>query len=175
MAGTAKKTDPKLWDKVKKEVTDGDKGGKPKQWSARKAQLATAEYKKEGGGYDGAKTGDNHLSQWTKEEWGTKSGAKSGETGERYLPSQARSSLTDSEYKRSTEKKRADTAKGKQFSAQPKDVAKKTARHRDTGGGKAGRGGLDGMTRQDLMVRAAEKGVKGRSRMKKEELVAALS
>ena len=175
MAGTAKKTDPKLWDKVKKEVTDGDKGGKPKQWSARKAQLATAEYKKEGGGYDGAKTDDNHLSQWTKEEWGTKSGAKSGETGERYLPSQARSSLTDSEYKRSTEKKRADTAKSKQFSAQPKDVARKTARHRDTGDGKAGRGGLDGMTRQDLMARAAEKGVKGRSRMKKEELVAALS
>ena len=81
MAGTAKKTDPKLWDKVKKEVTDGDKGGKPKQWSARKAQMATAEYKKEGGGYDGAKADDNHLSHWTKEDWGTKSGAKSGETG----------------------------------------------------------------------------------------------
>ena len=179
MAGTAKKTDPKLWDKVKKEVTEGDKGGKPKQWSARKAQLATAEYKKEGGGYDGAKTDDNHLSQWTQEEWGTKSGSKSGETGERYLPKKARASLKDSEYERSTEKKRADTAKGKQFSAQPKDVAKKTAKHRDTGAGKAGTskagGGLDGMTRQDLMARAAEKGVKGRSRMKKEELVAALS
>ena len=175
MAGTAKKTDPKLWDKVKKDVTDGDKGGKPKQWSARKAQLATAEYKKEGGGYEGARSGDNHLSQWTREEWGTKSGGKSGETGERYLPKEARKSLKDSEYKRSTEKKRADTAKGRQFSAQPKDVAKKTAKHRDTGhGGKQG-GTLDGMTRQALMARAAEKGVKGRSRMKKAELVAALS
>ncbi len=171
MTTTAKKTDPKLWDKVKKEVTDGDKGGKPKQWSARKAQLATAEYKKEGGGYEGAKTADNHLAQWTEEEWGTKSGAKSGETGERYLPREARKSLTDSEYKRSTEKKRADTAKGKQFSAQPKDVAKKTAPHRDTGHGK----NLSGLTRQALLAKAAEKGVKGRSRMKKEELVAALS
>ncbi len=171
MTTTAKKTDPKLWDKVKKEVTEGDKGGKPKQWSARKAQLATAEYKKEGGGYDGAKTADNHLAQWTKEEWGTKSGDKSGETGERYLPKEARKSLTDSEYKRSTEKKRADTAQGKQFSAQPKDVAKKTAAHRDTGHG----GDLAGMTRQALLAKAAEKGVKGRSRMKKEELVAALS
>ena len=176
MATTAKKTDPKLWDKVKKEVTDGDKGGKPKQWSARKAQLATAEYKKEGGGYEGTKTEDNHLAQWTKEEWGTKSGDKSGETGERYLPKEARTSLTASEYKRSTEKKRADTAKGKQFSAQPKDVARKTAKHRETGHGDARQGGgLGGMTRQALMAKAAEKGVKGRSRMKKEELVAALS
>ena len=175
MTTTAKKTDPKLWDKVKKEVTDGDKGGKPKQWSARKAQLATAEYKKEGGGYDGAKTDDNHLAQWTKEEWGTKSGAKSGETGERYLPKEARKSLKDSEYARSTEKKRADTAKGRQFSAQPKDVAKKTARHRDTGHGSEGGGELGGMTRQALMAKAAEKGVRGRSRMKKEQLVAALS
>ncbi len=175
MATTAKKTDPKLWDKVKTEVTDGDKGGKPKQWSARKAQLATAEYKKEGGGYEGAKSEDNHLSQWTKEEWGTKSGKKSGETGERYLPKDARKSLKDSEYARSTAKKRADTAKGRQFSAQPKDVAEKTAKHRDTGH-KAGHGGaLDGMTRQALMAKAAEKGVKGRSRMKKEQLVAALS
>ena len=175
MATTAKKTDPKLWDKVKKEVTEGDKGGKPKQWSARKAQLATAEYKKEGGGYQGGKSEDNHLSQWTKEDWGTKSGAESGKTGERYLPKEARASLTDSEYKRSTKKKRADTAEGKQFSAQPKDVAKKTAAHRDTGGRRAGGSRLDGMSKQDLMARAAEKGVKGRSRMTKQDLVAALS
>lgn len=187
MTTTAKKTDPKLWDKVKTEVTEGDKGGKPKQWSARKAQLATAEYKKEGGGYEGAKSEDNHLSQWTKEEWGTKSGEKSGETGERYLPKEARKSLKGSEYARSTAKKRADTAKGQQFSAQPKDVAKKTAKHRDTGhadaghsdaghdANKPGKTGLGGMTRQALMARAAEKNVKGRSRMTKEELVAALS
>lgn len=55
MSGTAKKTDPKLWEKVKTQVTKSDKGGKPGQWSARKAQMATAEYKKEGGGYAGKK------------------------------------------------------------------------------------------------------------------------
>ena len=75
MAGTAKKTDPKLWDEVKTEVTEGDKGGKPGQWSARKAQLATSEYKSKGGNYEGPKTEDNHLRQWTEEEWGTKSDA----------------------------------------------------------------------------------------------------
>ncbi len=128
-AKTADKTDPALWDKVKAEVTEGDKGGKPGQWSARKAQLAVNEYKHEGGGYEGGKSPDNHLAQWTREEWGTKSGAESGKTGERYLPKEAREALTDQEYKRTTAKKRADTAKGKQFSAQPKDVAAKTAPH----------------------------------------------
>ena len=54
MAGTARKTKPELWDKVKTKVTKGEKGGKPGQWSARKAQLATQEYKAAGGGYAGA-------------------------------------------------------------------------------------------------------------------------
>jgi hypothetical protein len=133
MAGTAEKTDPKLWDRVKKEVTDSEKGGRKGQWSARKAQLASAEYKKKGGGYKGAKTADNHLVQWTEEDWGTKSGRASKSTGERYLPRKAREKLSDGEYNRTTAKKRKDTAKGKQFSSQPADVAKKTAGARKTG------------------------------------------
>ncbi len=165
MAKTAQKTDPKLWDKVKAEVTEGEKGGRPGQWSARKAQMATQEYKKEGGGYEGAKASDNHLAQWTHEEWGTKSGDESGKTGERYLPKSARDHLSDAEYRRTTEKKRADTAKGRQFSAQPEDIAKKTARDRGTG---------HGATRADLLRQAARKGIAGRSRMKKADLEKAL-
>ncbi len=165
MAKVAEKTDPKLWNKVKTDVTEGDKGGKPGQWSARKAQLATQEYKKEGGDYKDAKSSDNHLTQWTKEEWGTKSGAESGKTGERYLPEKAREQLSDAEYKRTTDKKRLDTAKGKQFSAQPKDVAAKTAKHRKTG---------PGTTRSDLLKQAADKGIAGRSKMKKAQLEKAL-
>jgi hypothetical protein len=135
MAATAEKTDPKLWDAVKRRVTEGDKGGKPGQWSARKAQLATQEYTKAGGGYNGRKPADNHLAAWTHEEWGTRSGRASGETGERYLPKQARAHLTNAEYARTTAKKRADSAKGKQFSAQPKGVAAKTAQDRAAGHG----------------------------------------
>ena len=127
MAGTAEKTDPKLWDRVKKEVTASEKGGRKGQWSARKAQLASSEYKKKGGGYKGPKKADNHLSQWTKEDWGTKSGRASKSTGERYLPRKAREKLSDEEYSRTTAKKRKDTAKGKQFSSQPADVAKTPA------------------------------------------------
>ena len=74
------------------------------------------------------------LDSWTKEEWGTKSGKNSTQgkdaTGERYLPKKARESLTDEEYNRSTAKKRAAIRKGKQFSKQPDDVARKSARHR---------------------------------------------
>ena len=127
MAGTAEKSDPKLWDRVKKEVTASEKGGRTGQWSARKAQLASSEYKKKGGGYKGPKKADNHLAQWTGEDWGTKSGRTSKSTGERYLPRKAREKLSDEEYDRTTAKKRKDTAKGKQFSSQPTDVAKKAA------------------------------------------------
>jgi hypothetical protein len=163
MAATAEKTDPKLWERVKAKVTKGDKGGKPGQWSARKAQLAVHDYKEAGGTYKGKKSADNHLAQWTKEEWGTKSGKESGKTGERYLPKKARESLSDGEYKRSTEKKRADTRKGKQFSAQPKDVARKAAAAR--------RGGA---TVAELRKAAAAKNVPGRSRMNKEQLMRAV-
>lgn len=164
MSETAEKTDPKLWEKIKKRVTAGDKGGDKGEWSARKAQLAVAEYKKAGGGYRGKKGADNHLAEWTREEWGTKSGKESGETGERYLPKKAREALSDSDYKRTTAKKRADTAKGKQFSAQPRDVARKTsmARHGEP-------------TKADLMAQARKQDIKGRSTMTKAELQEALA
>jgi hypothetical protein len=39
-----KYSDPKLRDEVKEEIHNGDKGGAPGQWSARKAQMMAAEY-----------------------------------------------------------------------------------------------------------------------------------
>ena len=45
-----KYTDPELRDEVKEEIHQGDKGGAPGQWSARKAQMMASEYKKRGGG-----------------------------------------------------------------------------------------------------------------------------
>ena len=164
MASSAERSDPALWERVKHEVTAGGKGGDPGEWSARKAQLAVQRYKAEGGGYKGRKAADNHLAQWTKEEWGTKSGEASKATGERYLPKHSRAALSEEEYNRTTAKKRADTAKGKQHSAQPSDVAAKTADAR-----------LADLPRTELLKRAAQHKVAGRSRMKKDELVHALS
>ncbi|WP_217476340.1 DUF5872 domain-containing protein [Stutzerimonas stutzeri] len=166
MSATAKKTDPKLWERVKQDVTRGDKGGEPGQWSARKAQYAVQEYKKRGGGYEGGKAADNQLREWTREDWGTQSGKPSGETGERYLPKHAREALSDEEYARTTRKKRADARRGQQHSKQPVDVADKTRRAREPA--------LSGLTKPALMRRAAQHDIRGRSTMKKAELIAAL-
>ena len=76
-------------------------------------------------------------SQKSLDSWTEESGAlslartlpKAKITGERYLPKKARESLSDQEYARSTARKRAARRKGQQFSKQPDDIAKKTARH----------------------------------------------
>lgn len=74
------------------------------------------------------------LKKWGRESWGTKSGKPSTQgakaTGERYLPKKAREALSPAEYAATTRAKREGTRKGKQFVAQPKKIAKKTAKHR---------------------------------------------
>ena len=77
------------------------------------------------------------LKKWGEQDWGTKSGKKSSDTGERYLPKKAREALSDSEYAATSAKKRKDKAAGKQHSAQPKKIAEKTAKFRMAKGGKA--------------------------------------
>lgn len=70
------------------------------------------------------------LVKWTKQDWGTKSGKKSSETGERYLPKAAREALSPQEYAATTKAKRKGTAKGEQYVSQPKKIAEKTAKYR---------------------------------------------
>jgi hypothetical protein len=70
------------------------------------------------------------LKSWTKQKWRTKSGKKSSETGERYLPTAAIKALSPSEYAATTRAKRAGTRAGKQFVKQPKKIQKKTAQFR---------------------------------------------
>lgn len=130
MASTAVKTNPALWERIVKRVKAGSKGGDRGEWSARKAQLAVALYKKAGGGYRGKKSADNSLSKWSKQNWTTKSGKPSSVTGERYLPKKAIDALTSSEYARTSRAKRAGTKKSKQFVSQPKDIAKKVRKYR---------------------------------------------
>ena len=72
------------------------------------------------------------LKSWTKQKWRTKSGKPSAQTGERYLPTAAIKSLSSSEYAATTRAKRKGKAAGKQHVAQPKKIAKKTARYRRT-------------------------------------------
>ena len=70
------------------------------------------------------------LKAWGDQKWTTKSGKKSSETGERYLPKAAIKALSPQEYAATTKAKRAGKAAGKQFVAQPKSIAKKTAGYR---------------------------------------------
>lgn len=76
------------------------------------------------------KASQKSLKDWTKQEWSTKSGKPSSETGERYLPKKAIGALSSAEYAATTKAKREGMAKGKQFVAQPKGIAKKTAKFR---------------------------------------------
>ena len=70
------------------------------------------------------------LKDWTAQKWRTKSGKRSSDTGERYLPTAAIKSLSSAEYAATTRAKRAGKKAGKQFVAQPKGIARKTARFR---------------------------------------------
>jgi hypothetical protein len=109
-----------LWQRIKNavmaEATAGTKAG---QWSARKAQLAVRRYKDAGGGYKGTKDPKNSLTQWSKQDWTTKSGKPSSETGERYLPRKAIEAMSPAMYARTTRSKRAGTS---QYVSQPTDI-----------------------------------------------------
>jgi hypothetical protein len=103
-------------DKRKKSVNcDSPKGFSEKAHCASKKKMA-------GGGL--AKS-QQSLKAWGDQEWTTKSGKKSSETGERYLPKKAIQALSPSEYAATTRAKRSGKAQGKQFVPQPAKVKAK--------------------------------------------------
>ncbi|CAK1354831.1 hypothetical protein CB0940_01362 [Cercospora beticola] len=131
-----KYTDPELRDKVKEELKASDKGGEPGQWSARKAQMMAAEYKKRGGGYTTDKKdkdeSQQNLTNWGEEEWQTKDGegkAKQDDgTEKRYLPKKAWEQMTEKEKEETDQKKQEESKQGKQHVAntpKAKDSRKK--------------------------------------------------
>jgi hypothetical protein len=85
----SKYTKPALRERIKKRITAGSKGGKPGQWSARKAQMVASEYKKEGGGYKGGEDKkQKSLKKWGKEDWQTREeyekGKKAAKAAKKY-------------------------------------------------------------------------------------------
>jgi hypothetical protein len=73
------------------------------------------------------------LKAWGDQKWRTKSGKKSSETGERYLPEKAIKALSPAEYAATTKAKRAGKAAGKQFVAQPAKIKSKVKPYRKVG------------------------------------------
>jgi len=69
------------------------------------------------------------LKAWTKQKWRTSDGTPS-KGKKRYLPDAAWKALSPAEKKATNAAKAKGNAKGKQFVAQPKKVAKKTAKYR---------------------------------------------
>ncbi|KAF2836299.1 hypothetical protein M501DRAFT_997048 [Patellaria atrata CBS 101060] len=123
MPSKDKYTDPELREQVKEEIKAGDKGGKPGQWSARKAQMMASEYKKRGGDYTTDKKDQDesqkNLSKWGEEEWQTKEGSGNAKqedgTEKRYLPKKAWKNMTEEEKNETDEKKQKGSKEGKQY------------------------------------------------------------
>lgn len=69
------------------------------------------------------------LKDWTSQKWRTSDG-KPSKGKKRYLPDKAWDSLSPAEKAATNKAKAAGNKKGKQFVAQPKKIAAKTARHR---------------------------------------------
>ncbi len=125
---SATKSKPALWKRIVSSVKSGSKGGNAGQWSARKAQIATARYKKAGGGYKGKKSSSNSLSKWSKQKWDYVSKGDKKKTKKkrgRYLPESVRKSLTSSQKASTNKKKRAASKAGKQKAKYSKSVARK--------------------------------------------------
>lgn len=123
-------TDNAKRERIKKRIMAGSDGGRPGQWTARKAQRLAQEYKKAGGGYTGPKTKKQRsLSKWTKQNWRTSDGSKS-EGKKRYLPDKAWKNMTPAEKRATNRAKAKGNREGKQFVPQPKKIAKKTKRYR---------------------------------------------
>lgn len=70
------------------------------------------------------------LKKWTDQKWTTKSGKRSSDTGERYLPEKAIKALSPQEYAATTAAKRKGKAAGKQFVAQPAKIKSKVKPYR---------------------------------------------
>jgi Family of unknown function (DUF5872) len=121
-----KYTDPELRERIKEEIKQSSKGGKPGQWSARKSQLLAQEYEKRGGGYKGEKDEDQqNLERWTEEGWQTQEGgtrARDGDETARYLPKKAWENMSEEEKRATEQKKREGSRKGEQYVANTEEA-----------------------------------------------------
>ena len=79
------------------------------------------------------------LKKWGEQKWRTSDGTPS-KGKKRYLPDKAWDALSASEKAATNAAKAKGNAKGKQFVAQPKGIAKKTAKFRAAKGGMVKKG-----------------------------------
>ncbi len=168
-----KYTDPDLRRRVKDELMQSDKGGKPGQWSARKSQMLAREYEAQGGGYIGEKDERaRSLDEWTEQDWQTEEGdewAREGNTTKRYLPKKVWDMLSDEEKEEAERVKEEASRKGEQHVEWTPAVKRAMEKLEQDGNGKSGN------SKQDLLEQAKKLEIKGRSKMNKGELQQAIA
>ncbi len=130
---SAKKKNPEKWKRIVASVKAGSKGGKPGQWSAIKAAIASRRYEKSGGGYSskGPSKSQTSMKKWLDEDWQTsdkkpaiRKDRKGRTITKRFLPRDAWSKLSEEEKKATNRKKVMGSKKGKQFVANTKKAKK---------------------------------------------------
>ena len=166
-----KYTKPDLRRKIKDELMESDKGGEPGEWSARKSQMLVQEYEKQGGGYKKDEKDDDakSLEKWTDNDWETSGGKAEADGAEgmaRYLPHDAWALLTEADQKKANQTKKKKDDDGEQYADWP-DIVRRTMAEIGVAQG-------DGLTKDELMERARELDVDGRSNMNKDELKQAI-
>ena len=166
-----KYTKPDLRRKIKQELMESDKGGEPGQWSARKSQMLVQEYEKQGGGYknDEKDADARSLEKWTDNDWETSGGKAEADGAEgmaRYLPHDAWALLTEADQKKANQTKKKQDDDGEQYADWP-DIVRRTMAEIGVAEG-------EGLTKDELMERAQELDVAGRSSMNKDELKQAI-
>lgn len=130
-------TNSDLRERLKNKILSSNKGGKPGQWSARKAQILAREYKAEGGSYSGGLNKKaKSLKKWTRQKWQASDGGnsrrttKSGKTiTKKYLPKKAWKNLDKKEIQALDRSKRKAEKQGKQFSKSPKKLTSKISNY----------------------------------------------
>lgn len=174
-----KYTQPELRREIKQDLMESDKGGRPGQWSARKAQLLVQEYERRGGGYKNDRKDEDakSLEKWTNQSWQTSDGsayADDGERMKRYLPEKAWDLLSEEEKRKAENKKSRGDAAGEQFVENT--VAAKAARayvdHGDASD--LNKSQLMRLTKNELIEIARQQEIDGRSSMDKGCLAAAI-
>jgi hypothetical protein len=134
--GESPYTNNALRERIKARVMAGSEGGRPGQWSARKAQLVAVRYRKAGGGYKKGKSPNKKqrsLKKWTREKWRTSDGkpALRGGKMRRYLPDKVWGRLTPAQRAATNRKKIEGDKRGRQFVANTTIAERRAASYRN--------------------------------------------
>jgi hypothetical protein len=180
-----KYTNPELRRRLKDEILQSDKGGKAGQWSARKSQILVREYEAQGGGYQTSEKDEaaHSLEEWEEQNWQTEDGsdrARNGNITKRYLPKAVWDKLSASEKQEAERSKEEASKKGAQYVDWTPAIKKamheyEQSMHKSKSGDSKRKNLQNSeITRQALYERAKQFNIPGRSKMNRDELVAAV-